>query len=470
MILEILQDPSFNKTESELLSKFAQAATILAERTDVTNTDVWNLTTISTKADVLISRFSKESPVKIALWVIFYSLTKAYFPDSNRFKYPNVEAFLTEYGGGRFDDFDLETQEILMNEANWFNIVFDLLPARKNKGLCMAVVPRIVEGWSARYVTGSGQTKATADRVCIFENEGDVQPSHRGGRIVSGRKSPSAAWRRKKRLNGISRSVKPTVASSDPSAPVRGVGAAGDGVDACPTAGIHHKRVEQKRLSSNLARAERIITRRGSKDLLEGPTDGTIFSAVTPAPFPATESETYPFPEFDTDVEFDDVDDVSMVSDHDDFVAADPPTASTVCSSSTNAGAPYQVPISPSRRLPSNMGSLGGSSFQPLFDFGFSMDRTLGRTGCVAPPYLKRAFSWEHYHASEAQQPAGEGVPHPYERGFAIDENQVNALIPFPSLLPSAERATSKASVTDFLFDEFLSSTTHGEPSVDQPY
>lgn len=469
MILEILQDPSFSKTESELLSRFAQAATTLAERTDVTNTDVWNLSTISTKADVLISRFSKESPVKIALWVIFYSLTKAYFPDSNRFKYPNVEAFLTKYSGGRFDDFDIETQEILKNEANWFNIVFDLLPARKNKGLCMAVVPRIVEGWSARYVTGSGQTKATADRVCIFESEGDVQPSHRGGRIISGRKSPSAAWRRKKRLNGINKSVKPTVASSDPSAPATGVGAAGGDVDTFPTACIHHARMEHKRLSSNLARAERIITRRGSKErFLEVPTDRTIFSAVTPAAFPSTESETYPFPEFDTDVEFDDVDDVSMV-DHDVFVSADPLTASTVCSSSTNAGAPHQVPISPPCRLPCNVGSLGGSNFQPLFDFGFSMDRTLGRTGCVAPPYLKRAFSWEYYHAPEAPQPAGEGAPHPYERAPVIDENQVNALIPFSSSLPSAERATSKAFVTDFLFDEFLSSTTHGEPSVDQP-
>jgi len=46
----------------------------------------------------------------------------------------------------------------------------------------MAVVPKIVEGLQARYVTGSGQTAATADRVLIFEREGECSPFNRGGR------------------------------------------------------------------------------------------------------------------------------------------------------------------------------------------------------------------------------------------------------------------------------------------------
>ena len=44
----------------------------------------------------------------------------------------------------------------------------------------MSVVPRHVEGPNAQYITGSGQTQATADRVLIYETEGDVKPIRRG--------------------------------------------------------------------------------------------------------------------------------------------------------------------------------------------------------------------------------------------------------------------------------------------------
>lgn len=60
---------------------------------------------------------------------------------------------------------------------------FKYLPARKNKGLAVQIIPKLVEGWNAKYVTGSGQTRATADRVFIFETEGGVTPAHRGGRM-----------------------------------------------------------------------------------------------------------------------------------------------------------------------------------------------------------------------------------------------------------------------------------------------
>jgi hypothetical protein len=39
-----------------------------------------------------------------------------------------------------------------------------------------------VEGWQAKYVTGSGQTAATASRVHIFETEGETHANHRRGR------------------------------------------------------------------------------------------------------------------------------------------------------------------------------------------------------------------------------------------------------------------------------------------------
>ncbi len=41
------------------------------------------------------------------------------------------------------------------------------------------MVPKLIEGFDAIYITGSGQTKQTADRVKIYEVEGDVLPTKR---------------------------------------------------------------------------------------------------------------------------------------------------------------------------------------------------------------------------------------------------------------------------------------------------
>ena len=50
----------------------------------------------------------------------------------------------------------------------------------------MEVIPKLVEGSMARYVTGSGQTQATTDRVHIYETEGNIAPLSRGRRLQSG--------------------------------------------------------------------------------------------------------------------------------------------------------------------------------------------------------------------------------------------------------------------------------------------
>lgn len=59
-------------------------------------------------------------------------------------------------------------------------LMFAMVPAKKNKGLSITVVPKVVEGCRVKYITGSGQTSATADRVHIYEHEGHVKPYQRG--------------------------------------------------------------------------------------------------------------------------------------------------------------------------------------------------------------------------------------------------------------------------------------------------
>jgi hypothetical protein len=43
----------------------------------------------------------------------------------------------------------------------------------------MIVIPKLVEGNGVQYVTGSGQTQPTRDRVTVYEREGNVQPIKR---------------------------------------------------------------------------------------------------------------------------------------------------------------------------------------------------------------------------------------------------------------------------------------------------
>lgn len=41
------------------------------------------------------------------------------------------------------------------------------------------IVPKLIEGWEAKYITGSGQKDTTISRVKIFEHEGNVKPNTR---------------------------------------------------------------------------------------------------------------------------------------------------------------------------------------------------------------------------------------------------------------------------------------------------
>ena len=69
------------------------------------------------------------------------------------------------------------------------------MPPKKNKGLAIQVIPKLVEGYSAKYITGSGQTHATADRVHIYEIEGCVRPFLRGKGGRKNKSNPASSYR-----------------------------------------------------------------------------------------------------------------------------------------------------------------------------------------------------------------------------------------------------------------------------------
>lgn len=126
-----------------------------------------------------LSTLNKEGSCLQALWVIFLRIMRKNLVDDSLFKYKTMTEFLSEYNGD-FDKCDPNEQIKLFHTANWMTILFKMVPAKKNKGLAIHVIPKLVEGFSVKYITGSGQTKATADRVHIFEHEGNVKPFQRG--------------------------------------------------------------------------------------------------------------------------------------------------------------------------------------------------------------------------------------------------------------------------------------------------
>jgi hypothetical protein len=126
-----------------------------------------------------LTTLNKEGSCLQALWVIFLRIMRKNLIDDSLFKYKCMPDFLQEYNG-EFDKVDSAEQVKLFHTANWMQILFKMVPAKKNKGLAIHVIPKLVEGFSVKYITGSGQTKATADRVQIFEHEGNVKPFQRG--------------------------------------------------------------------------------------------------------------------------------------------------------------------------------------------------------------------------------------------------------------------------------------------------
>lgn len=84
-----------------------------------------------------------------------------------------MEEFLKQYPN--FHERSIVEQERLKNTANWMILSFYTIQPRNNKTFILNLIPRVVEGRNARYITGSGQTRPTADRVDLFRIEGNCE-------------------------------------------------------------------------------------------------------------------------------------------------------------------------------------------------------------------------------------------------------------------------------------------------------
>mmetsp|Transcript_398 Transcript_398/g.436 ORF Transcript_398/g.436 Transcript_398/m.436 type:complete len:374 (-) Transcript_398:234-1355(-) len=175
MLSSILSDSVFTPSEREWLVKFNEEVTKRIQMHGVN----FGITMFSL-ADAIgldLTAVHKEGPFMFALWVILLSHFQIYLKLEDM-KFPVLDQFLQAYEGRFTNETESEIYK-LWQVANWMNILFKMISARKNKGLAMQVVPKLIEGWDVKYVTGSGQTRFTANRVHIFEVEGNVKANHR---------------------------------------------------------------------------------------------------------------------------------------------------------------------------------------------------------------------------------------------------------------------------------------------------
>mmetsp|Transcript_8303 Transcript_8303/g.8461 ORF Transcript_8303/g.8461 Transcript_8303/m.8461 type:complete len:442 (+) Transcript_8303:73-1398(+) len=165
--------------QKHVLSRFVESAYQLANEVGIDNGLDWKIENAASRENISFTDMPKN--LINAIWIEFLDITRR-FVDPESFKYKSINDFVEAYPDQQFHTYSEEELSNLFHTANWMNIFFSMETARKNKGLIMDVIPRLVEGPGARYITGSGQTLATSDRVLIYETEGGVKPSARGKR------------------------------------------------------------------------------------------------------------------------------------------------------------------------------------------------------------------------------------------------------------------------------------------------
>jgi hypothetical protein len=176
-IASIIAEPTFTAEDVALILKFHTEVEWRVKNGGV-HTDL-NIFWIAGAIGLDLSLLQKEGQLMYALWVTLLVVLRKYYKPEE-LKYPTLNAFREAY---KFPSLLYESDEEyhrLWQTANWMAVLFSLITARKNKGLAMQVVPKLVEGWNVKYVTGSGQTRLTANRVLVFETEGGIKANHRG--------------------------------------------------------------------------------------------------------------------------------------------------------------------------------------------------------------------------------------------------------------------------------------------------
>jgi len=120
---------------------------------------------------------TKTDSYRLCLQKLFLFCLRRFIP----LKYPGVEALLDVYP--EFLNRDAAELKLLRDAANWFDLILHTIKSQNNKSFLIAFVPHLSEGRNAKYITGSGESQKTCDRICIFRKEGGVERVTRAPRV-----------------------------------------------------------------------------------------------------------------------------------------------------------------------------------------------------------------------------------------------------------------------------------------------
>jgi len=181
MIIEMMNDMTLTDNDKDWVKAFEIRVDDILKNDYFNNNNYrFDFNEICKSIGLDSTLLNKEGTLMYALWVTLLNGIRK-FKLLASFKYPTIELFLNHFD--YYDKFKHENElEIkkLWYIANWMSYLFTMVSAKKNKGLAMIVIPKLIEGWNIKYITGSGQTRATTNRVHIFECEGNVKANHRG--------------------------------------------------------------------------------------------------------------------------------------------------------------------------------------------------------------------------------------------------------------------------------------------------
>lgn len=214
LVLTALQDTQ--QTERRSLAKFTLFAKQAAKDVGIHDDKAWTVEEIAKRAKIDTTTLRRQSDLYPAMWVTFLQVMAEHMKFSE-LKYQTLEDFLDAYP--QFADREDHEQERLMHTANWMVVLLSKVPAAKNKGFILKVATKLVEGWECMYITGSGQSRPTSDRVEIYETEGGVTPRPRRLRFTKRKRRPEGKVPAKKKRVFTQKKPKPRVRRSAPRAP-----------------------------------------------------------------------------------------------------------------------------------------------------------------------------------------------------------------------------------------------------------
>lgn len=128
------------------------------------------------------NKLKKDDEIRLVFESAFIMLYNFMTKEENKhLMYEDTAKLLEHYP--TFHDVSEAEKRLLLTFRNVMKIALMIIPAKNHKNHLIDITARIAEGKNQKYITGSGQTSATARRVLIYETEGDVKPLPRPPRL-----------------------------------------------------------------------------------------------------------------------------------------------------------------------------------------------------------------------------------------------------------------------------------------------